>query len=53
MDAFINFKWSSGMGAWSWVNIDPGNGLLPDGTKALPEQSLTYPQMTFVASTLQ
>ena len=25
-------------------NIDPGNGLLPDGTKPLPEPMLTYDQ---------
>ena len=24
-----------------WVNIDSGNGLLPDGTKSLPEPMLT------------
>ena len=24
------------------VNIGPGNGLLPDGTKPLPESMLTY-----------
>ena len=24
-----------------WVNIDSGNGLLPDGTKALPKPMLT------------
>ena len=24
-----------------WVNIGSGNGLLPDGTKSLPEQMLT------------
>ena len=24
-----------------WVNIGSGNGLLPDGTKPLPEQMLT------------
>ena len=26
------------------VNIGSGNGLLPDGTKPLPEQMLTYHQ---------
>ena len=26
---------------WNWVNICPGNGLVPDGTKALPEPMLT------------
>ena len=25
-----------------WVNIGSGNGLLPDGTKPLPEAMLTY-----------
>ena len=25
-----------------WVNIGSGNGLLPDGTKPLPEPMLTY-----------
>ena len=25
-----------------WVNIGSGNGLLPDGTKPLPEPILTY-----------
>ena len=25
-----------------WVNIGPGNGLLPNGTKPLPEPMLTY-----------
>ena len=27
-----------------WVNIGSGNGLLPDGTKPLPEPMLTYHQ---------
>ena len=27
-----------------WVNTGPGNGLLPDGTKPLPESMLTYHQ---------
>ena len=34
-----------------WVNIGPGNGLLPDGTKPLPEPVLTDHQwgfMTFI-----
>ena len=31
-----------------WVNIGSGNGLLPDGTKPLPEPMLTY-QQSFVA----
>ena len=25
------------MATWNWVNIGSGNGLLPDGTKPLPE----------------
>ena len=25
-----------------WVSIGSGNGLLPDGTKPLPEPMLTY-----------
>ena len=25
-----------------WVNIGSGNGLMPDGTKPLPEPMLTY-----------
>ena len=28
----------------NWVNIGSGNGLLPDGTKPLPEPILTYHQ---------
>ena len=28
----------------SWVNIGSGNGLLPDGTKPLPETMLIYHQ---------
>ena len=27
-----------------WVNIGSGNGLLPDGTKPLPDLMLTYHQ---------
>ena len=29
------------MVAWIWVNIGSGNGLVPDGTKPLPEKVLT------------
>ena len=29
---------------WIWVNIGSGNGLLPDGTKPLPEPMLTHNQ---------
>ena len=32
-----------------WVNIGSGNGLLPDGTKPLPEPMLTYHQSGQVA----
>ena len=35
-----------------WVNIDSGNGLLPDGTKPSPEPMLTYHQygqVTFIS----
>ena len=28
----------------NWVNIGSGNSLLPNGTKQLPEQMLTYLQ---------
>ena len=31
-----------------WVNIGSGNGLLPDGTKPLPEPMLTCHQLSFV-----
>ena len=31
-------------GAKIWVNIDSGYGLLPDGTKPLPEPKFTYHQ---------
>ena len=31
-----------------WVNIGSGNGLLPDGTKPLPEPMLTYHQKGWV-----
>ena len=27
-----------------WINIGSGNGLLPDGTKPLPEAMLNYDQ---------
>ena len=32
------------LGQQNWVNIGSGNGLLPDGTKPLPEPMLTYGQ---------
>ena len=31
-----------GLVAENWVNIGSGNGLLPDGTKPLPEPMLIY-----------
>ena len=34
-----------------WVNIGSGNGLLPDGTKPLPEPMLTDDQWCVVAFT--
>ena len=34
-----------------WVNIGSGNGLLPDGTKPLPEPMLTHHQCGSVALT--
>ena len=33
----------------NWVNIGSANGLLPDGTKPLPEPMLTYRQYGPVA----
>ena len=27
---------------WKWLNLAPGNGLVPDGTKPSPEPMLTY-----------
>ena len=40
---FINSLWPSDT-IWRhiWVNIGSGNGLLPDGTKPLPEPMLTF-----------
>ena len=32
------------MATYIWINIGSGNGLLPDGTKPLPEPMLTYHQ---------
>ena len=34
-----------------WVNITSGHGLLPDGTKLLPEPMLTDHQLDIVAFT--
>ena len=39
------------MGTYLWINIDSGNGLLPDGTKPLPEPMSTYHQWGSVART--
>ena len=43
----ISFQWPlthCGLVTEIWVNIGSGNGLLPDGTKPLPEPMLTYHQ---------
>ena len=37
------------MATYIWVNIGSGNGLLPNGTKPLPEPSLTCHQYGSVA----
>ena len=37
-------NYCSHMASWIWVNISSGNGLLPDGTKPLPDPMLTYHQ---------
>ena len=34
-----------------WVNLDSGNGLLPDGTKPLPEPVMAYHQRWSVVFT--
>ena len=34
--------WCRHMATQIWVNIGSGNGLLPDGTKPLPEPMLTH-----------
>ena len=34
-----------------WFNIGPVNGLLPDGTKPLPETMLTFPMLGSVVFT--
>ena len=39
----IEAQWRH-LATYSWVNIGSGNGLLPDGTKPLPEPMLTYHQ---------
>ena len=39
-----------------WVNIGSGNGLLPDGTKPLPEPMLTFHNLspvTFILGLFQ
>ena len=44
-EGMINSLWPSEAKATrNWVNIGSGNGLLPDGTKPLPEPMLTYHQ---------
>ena len=35
------------MATQNWVNRGSGNGLLPDGTKPLPEPMLTYNQSDY------
>ena len=41
----INSLWPNvDMVTYIWVNIGSGNGLLPDGTKPLPEPMLTHHQ---------
>ena len=37
------------MATWVWVKIGSGYGLLPDGTKPLPDPMLTYHQLGRVA----
>ena len=46
-----HWEWSKGMETGIWVNIDWGNGMLPDSPKSLPEPMLTYHQWSFVAFT--
>ena len=49
---FINqliVAWRHHKATRNWVNIGSGNGLLPDGTKPLPEPMLTYHQYGPVA----
>ena len=47
----INSLWPSDAIKWKrTVNIGSGNGLLPDGTKPLPDPMLTYHQYGPVAS---
>ena len=46
----INSLWPSDA---TWVNIGSGNGLLPDGTKPLPEPMLSYHQRCSVAFTCE
>ena len=41
------------MAAQLWLNIGSGNGLLPDGTKPLPEPMLSCHQRCSVAFTLE
>ena len=41
------------MATWNWVNIGPGNGLLPDSTKPLSEPMLTCHQQSPVAFILE
>ena len=55
-DIIINSLWLSdanNMVTHILVNIDSGNGLLPDGTKPLPEPMLTYHELGPVADWLR
>ena len=53
------FPWAElkkrNMASEIWVNIGSGNGMLPDGTKPLPEPMLTdhqWSQLTFILGQL-
>ena len=41
------------MVTWISVNIGLGNGLLPDGTKPLPEPMLTYRHCNYLRTIFQ
>ena len=49
-DKIIVCQWCH-MATYIWVNIDSGNGLLPDSTKPLPEPMLIHYQRCSVAFT--
>ena len=48
-DVFWEYHCLTHCGLVIWINIGSGNGLLPDGTKPLPELMLTYHQWGVVA----